>query len=177
MNHIKPKVMLDQRKEKRNKVLMLIFCAAFFLIVFATQGQTVQRFNDIVDGKHYVAKIPSHPLEFNLLNDYKDTLSLWVVADSIGNNVYLIRLLSKYTKGLRPPENFIKVWYKDGSLDEFKPFAFNKTDRTVNYNIVGNSLSNMFHKEILAIDFSPTMYCEWIGEKKYFIDFFAKYDK
>jgi len=178
MNQIKPKIMLDQRKEKRNKRIMLIFSALFFFIVFATQAQMkIQRFPDVTEGKSYLCKAPSYPLEFNLLNDYKDTLSLWAIADSVRHPVYSIMLYVQYTSGLKAPEGGIKIWYTDGSMDAFETAFIDRKSRCIKYNIVGHSLANLFHKEVLAIELNPILYCEGIKQKRYFMDFFALYDK
>lgn len=170
--------MFTKQEEKRNKVLMLVFATVFFLIAFITQGQVkLHRFSDVTDGKRYSAKVTVKPLEFQLLNDYKDTVSLWIIADSLSHPAYSIMLYSEYTEGFPAPNKGIKLWYMDGTTDEFVVFEEYKNIRGIKYNIVGNSLSNLFHKEVLAIDFKTALYCEGIKEKKYFINFSKVYNK
>jgi len=180
MRTVKPQEAFSKANEKRNHTLMVIFAIIFFVLAYAMQAQSKMKvitITDINNGQPYACKMPNYPLQFSGLNDYKDTLSLWAIADSVNEYVYSIMLYTEYTNGFTVPDKHVKIWYIDGSMDEFYPCYINKENRTIKYNIKGHSLSNLFHKEMLAIEMSPALYCESLREKRYFMDFFALYDK
>lgn len=180
MNQVKPKLMLDERKEKKNKKLMLLFCIVFFVLAFVSQGQTMKivRTHNVnkSENKAYVCKVPNSYIKLVPLNA-KDTLFLSIIADSIRQNVYSIMLFCTYTKGLALPVNGIKIWYSDMTTDEFDVFEFDKEYRMVEYNIVGTSFSNMFRKKVIAVDVKGVVYYENIDGETYFKDFLSLYDK
>ena len=157
---------------------MFIFAAAFFLIAFVTQGQTMKiaRWGSAIPSSTVITKVPSYPLQFRPLGS-RDTICLSVTADSIGNNVYSIALYCYGSKDVKLTEDGVKIWYKDLSSDEFVLLEHNKVESYVKYNIVGNSLSNLFHKEMFAIQIKGLVYCESLPHKNYFMEFFSKYDK
>jgi len=178
MKPINSKPMFNKKEEKRNKILMFVFAIIFFSLAYITQGQTMKiaRWGAASPSSTVITKVPSYPLMFRPLST-KDTIYLSAVADSVGNNVYAIALYCYVSEGVKLTDGGVKIWYKDLSVDEFVLQEHNKIDNSAKYNIVGNSLSNLFHKEMFAVEVKGLVYCESIANKKYFMEFFSKYDK
>lgn len=167
---------VEEQQERNAKWIMAVFFIVFFALAYVTRAQ-VQRTTDVLPEGKFVCKTPDYPLMFQKLND-QDTLFLAIIADSIGHgNVYSIMLYSYWSGKMPAPDKGIKVYYRDGTFDEFEPIQIDKANKFVRYNIIGTSFEKMRDKEAIAITFKEVLYCESCMPKRYFMDFLAMYDK
>lgn len=165
-------------KEKRRQKIAAFICAIILILIFTTQGQTM-KINTCVDFGHdgkFACKAPSYPMTFNI-SATNDTLFCMIIADSIRKDIYSVMLYTYFTKGFTPPDRGIKVWYDDGTFDDFEVYEYDKIGRNIKYNIVNNNLCNLHTKKVQAIDFKGVLLCIDIKTKNYFIDFLNLYDK
>lgn len=165
----------NNNDNKRATYIVFILFIILVIAAISAKGQVNRVLDKDADGNIYVCKSSSYPIVLRTLVS-KDTLFVYAIADSLGDNVYSVMLYAKGSNGVMPSET-AKIWYKDGSMDLFEPYMIDKNKRWVKYNIIGHSLSNLYYKEYIAIEFPQVGFCDQIVDPKYFIKYFSKYNK
>ena len=177
MNPIKPKLMLDQRKEKRNKVLMFIFAAAFFLIAFMTQGQTEKLVKvteySAIKSKYVSVIRPLYGKKFASPTGNKDTIVLSILAEDIGNKNSELSIWVEYPIATKADSLFpvLSLDFDNGYSCGFTPMYYYPNQRKIQYSISNSAYDLLRDNKFTHIEFGKICqsYCK--TPSAYFKDF------
>lgn len=181
--------MFNEKEEKRNKIIMIVFCVVFFWIAYIStvRGQTM----DLSRQKSYSNELnkpittifPKEPIMFHSPKNMIDTLFLSIQADSIGE-VYGLALYSYFPKNINVYGGRVFIEFEDSLFGEFLPLPPNENevdafpqDIYSRYQITSKTLKLLITKKCKRIIFESVARYAIIKEQEYFKNFLACYYK
>lgn len=181
--------MFNEKEEKRNRILMLVFCIVFFWIAYIStaKGQVElsrQKSYDNKLDKPITIVYPTDPIILGSPVNSSDTMYLSIRADSIGNGAYGITLYSYIPKNITAHKYNIVIVFNDDSYGVFRTIEPSEYEvnayedyHAVKYEITEKTLGMLLRKKCKKIVFVGLTEYSVLKEQDYFKDFLASYSK
>lgn len=171
------KLRTDIKNEKRNNLLMILFSILFFAVATIASGQTevLSRktyFNSDLN-KETTYLFPSGGLSFISEKNNMDSIYLSIMADSVGDGSYLVKLYAFLPKEFKVESvRNIAIEFTDNTVFVLDLSRIELTESYVEYELTQSIFEKMVSFKFNRIVFNETTQVFFKSERDYFISFF-----